>query len=94
MSAPIQPFEPEEADIIVNIGERIKVGGDCRGEWHVFSDARDEWFTLEQENLALDLFETWAVEFGNARLYLEIYDKATDEMIDEECWQSVGDFPF
>ena len=58
--------------------------------YHVFTDYRDDWFDRYADALAL--FKEWAEEFGNARLYEEIH--IGEEMDEENCLQSIGDFPW
>jgi len=58
--------------------------------YHVFTHARDEWFDSYSEALAL--FEQWAKTFGSARLYEETY--IADDMDNEDCLMSVGEFPW
>lgn len=58
--------------------------------YHVFTHERDEWFDDYTE--ALTMFEQWAKEFGSVRLYEETY--TADEMDNEDCLLSVGEFPW
>lgn len=95
MPAPIQPFEPDEAELIISIGKRVSLPEAYRGEWHVFTDGTDEWFDLADEAGAKALFDEWAAEEdANVRMYLEIYDRATDEHVDETCWHAFGEWPY
>lgn len=59
--------------------------------YHVFTNERDEWFANYKE--ALSQFEEWVKEFGTARLYEEVREKKDDEVLDENCLKSVGEYP-
>jgi hypothetical protein len=59
--------------------------------YHVFSDGRDEFLSDYAE--AVRLFETWAAEHGNVRLYQDDSDE-DGETVDENCLRAVGDFPY
>jgi len=87
-----EPFDLDELEEVCTIGEKVTVPAGKTGMWHVFTNNTDEFFGLDQEAEARELFDTWAKEEGCARLYLEIEDEDGNNEL-EECWQSVGDYP-
>lgn len=60
--------------------------------YHIFTNNNDEW--LENKKEAIQLFNDWKKENGCARLYEEIREKNSGEMIDENCIKSFGEYPF
>lgn len=89
----IKPYDPTEFETVATIGATITAPEGKRGTFHVFSDDRDEYFNLDQENEARALFKQWAEVYGCARLYLEIDDIETGDSWLEECWESEGEYP-
>jgi hypothetical protein len=60
--------------------------------FHVFTDRRDEW--TESFKQARELYNKWVLEHGTARLFHEEYaDKERDELLDEVCIFSAGQYP-
>jgi hypothetical protein len=61
--------------------------------YHVFTHGMDDWLSDYHEAKAL--YESFAREFGSARLYEERYiDRANDIMESENCLLSIGPFPW
>lgn len=62
-------------------------------QYHVFTNNQDEWY--DDLNKAKKLYKEWLVEYGTARLYKEIYkgDFELDNMVDEECLLTQGEWP-
>lgn len=59
--------------------------------YHVFTNELDEWFDDKKD--AVELYNEWKKEYGTARLYEEIREKSSDEVIDENCIKSFGEWP-
>jgi len=66
-------------------------------KYHIFTNGLDEWF--DDYNEAMTLYKKWVKEYGTARLYEETrttgfedkYDN--DDVIDEICLESFGEWP-
>lgn len=90
----LTPYNPDEFEHIATLGQPVTVAAGKTGRWHVFTHNTDEYYGLEEEAEALRLFDQWAEEYGSARLYLEVEDDATQELELEDCYKSVGEFPY
>ena len=64
--------------------------------YHVFTDGQDAFYGEDDLNAASALFDKWASEDGNARLYREDYLTESDydnDFAEELCLESAGMFP-
>ena len=61
--------------------------------YHIFTNNRDEW--MKNYDRAYLLYQKWCNEFGNARLYEELWNntKTDDEPKNENCLESFGEYP-
>ncbi|HYG84618.1 MAG TPA: hypothetical protein VD907_07130 [Verrucomicrobiae bacterium] len=61
--------------------------------YHAFTDCRDDWFDTEAE--AKQAIKQWRSEgYTNLRIYQEQSDDQLDDLVDETCIFSEGDFPY
>lgn len=59
--------------------------------YHVFTDYKDMW--VADYRLARHIFDHWKKANSVARLYREVYSDRENDVLEEECLLSYGDFP-
>ena len=59
--------------------------------YHIFTNNNDEWTESYKE--AKKIYKDFIKEYGNARLYEEIYEKDNEEMIEEKYLLGYGSYP-